>query len=83
MSIIGELKRRDIFRVAARYVIAAWLINEVADVLKDLAKSREPYWRPNVWVNSNDAPEGDFYSGGRVLKAEMLKKLMDTAGPNS
>jgi 4-oxalocrotonate tautomerase family enzyme len=33
--------------------------------------------KPNVWVTINEAPEGNFYIGGHVLKAKMLKKLMD------
>ena len=37
MSFITELKRRNVFRMAALYVLAAWLIMQVADVLKDLA----------------------------------------------
>ena len=37
MSFIKELKRRNVVRMAALYVIAAWLIMQVADVLKDLA----------------------------------------------
>ena len=33
MSIISELKRRNVFRVALLYTIAGWLILQVADVL--------------------------------------------------
>jgi len=37
MSFIKELKRRNVFRMAVLYAIAAWLIMQVADVLKDPA----------------------------------------------
>jgi len=32
MSIIAELKRRNVFRVALLYVVASWLILQVTDV---------------------------------------------------
>ena len=31
MSLFDELKRRNVFRVAAAYVVVAWLIMQVAD----------------------------------------------------
>ena len=37
MGFVSELKRRNVFRMAALYVVAAWLIMQVAEVLKDLA----------------------------------------------
>ena len=33
MSLIAELKRRNVFRVAAAYGIVAWLLVEVAPVV--------------------------------------------------
>ena len=32
-SLFGELKRRNVFRVAIAYIIAAWLLLQVADVV--------------------------------------------------
>ncbi len=37
MSLIKELKRRNVFRMAVLYAIAAWVIMQVAEVLNDLA----------------------------------------------
>ncbi len=37
MGLMSELKRRNVFRMAVLYAIAAWLIMQVADVLKDPA----------------------------------------------
>ena len=37
MSLIKELKRRNVFRMAVLYAIAAWVIMQAADVLKDPA----------------------------------------------
>ena len=33
MSLFGELKRRNVFKVAAAYVIVAWLVMQVAEVM--------------------------------------------------
>ncbi len=33
MSLLGELKRRNVFRVAAAYAVLSWLVLQVADVL--------------------------------------------------
>ena len=35
MSLIAELKRRNVFRVGAAYVICAWVIAQVADLVLD------------------------------------------------
>ena len=35
MGIIDELKRRNVVRMAILYVVAAWLVLQVADVLFD------------------------------------------------
>ena len=33
MSLIAELKRRNVFRVGIAYVICAWVIAQVADLV--------------------------------------------------
>jgi len=38
MGLVSELRRRNVFRMAVLYAVAAWLIMQVADVLIDLAK---------------------------------------------
>ena len=42
MSLIAELKRRNVFRVGAAYAIVAWLLIEVASVI--LPALRLPEW---------------------------------------
>ena len=42
MSFIDELKRRNVFRVGIAYVIVAWLLLQVADVV--LPTFRAPDW---------------------------------------
>lgn len=36
MSFLGEIKQRKVFQVAIAYVIAAWLIAQVVDVINEL-----------------------------------------------
>jgi len=36
MGLVSELRRRNVFRMAVLYVVAAWLIMQVAGVLMDL-----------------------------------------------
>jgi len=42
MSFIAELKRRNVFRVGIAYVITAWLILQVADIVLDNIEA--PHW---------------------------------------
>ena len=42
MSFIDELKRRNVFRVGVAYVIVAWLLLQVADVILDNIEA--PAW---------------------------------------
>ena len=42
MSLFNELKRRRVFRVAIGYVIAAWLVAQVADLVADTYLA--PFW---------------------------------------
>jgi len=44
MSLIAELKRRNVFRVAAAYAVIAWLLAQVADVAFDAFGA--PDWVP-------------------------------------
>ena len=39
MSIIRELKLRNVFRVAIAYVVAAWVIIEVSSLILDIYDS--------------------------------------------
>ncbi len=42
MSFFDELKRRNVFRVGVAYLIAAWLLLQVADVVLDNIEA--PTW---------------------------------------
>ena len=40
MSVLKELRRRKVFRVAALYIVGAWVVLQVADLADCLACSR-------------------------------------------
>jgi TolB-like protein/tetratricopeptide (TPR) repeat protein len=46
MSFLQELRRRSVYRVAALYVIVAWLVLQVADVFMSFLPL--PEWTPNL-----------------------------------
>jgi len=37
MGLVSELRRRNVFRMSVLYAVAAWLIMQVTEVIKDLA----------------------------------------------
>ena len=50
MRLVSELRRRNVLRMAALYVVAAWLIVQVAGVLIDLAKLPDWIGSTTLWV---------------------------------
>ncbi len=47
MSLIAELKRRNVFRVGVAYGIVGWLLVEMASVVlpaRVFRSGRSPYW---------------------------------------
>jgi TolB-like protein/tetratricopeptide (TPR) repeat protein len=50
MGLVSELRRRNVFRMAVLYVVAAWLIMQVAEVLSALLPGLVPEWLGQVTV---------------------------------
>lgn len=50
MKLFSELRRRNVFRMAALYCVAAWLIMQVAGVLIDLAKLPDWTGTTTLWI---------------------------------
>lgn len=48
MALLGELRRRNIFKVSLAYVIVSWLIIQVADVILPIFKA--PDWAMQILV---------------------------------
>ncbi len=46
MNLFAELRQRNVFRVAAAYAVAAWLMLQLADILLD--NFGAPGWVPRV-----------------------------------
>ncbi len=56
---VGELRRRNVFRMAVLYGLAAWLIMQVAGVLIDLAKLPDWIGSSILWLlgfNTSEQP---------------------------
>ncbi|MDX1460748.1 MAG: tetratricopeptide repeat protein [Xanthomonadales bacterium] len=77
MSIFNELKRRNVFKVAAAYIIVGWLIMQVGDTLA-------PALRLPEWINSALAfflilgfPLAIFFAWAFEMTPEGLKKQKD------
>lgn len=50
MRLVSELGRRNVLRMAVLYVVVAWLIVQVADVLIDLAKLPDWVGTTTLWL---------------------------------
>jgi len=77
MSFFEELKRRNVFRAAVAYVIASWLILQVADVV--LQGIEAPAWVMKVFmlVLALGLPFVLLFSWAYELTPEGLKKEKD------
>ncbi len=50
MGLVSELRRRNVLRMLVLYVVAAWLIMQVAEVLIDLAKLPDWIGTTTLWL---------------------------------
>ena len=46
MRLVSELRRRNVLRMAVLYVVTAWLVMQVTEVLMGLAPI--PEWLPTI-----------------------------------
>ena len=74
MSFFEELKRRNVVRVAALYVIASWLIMQVADVLFDALELPPDWARLVLAVLILGFPLALIFSWAYELTPEGLKR---------
>ncbi len=73
-KLISELKRRNVFKVAAAYAIASWLIAQIANVLEEAL--RLPDWFDTVTVSALllGFPVAMIFAWAFELTPEGLKK---------
>ena len=77
MSLITELKRRNVFRVAAAYAVIAWVLAQVADLAFD--NFGTPDWVPKtvLFVLILGFPLAIFFAWAFELTPEGVKKEKD------
>jgi TolB-like protein len=77
MSLINELKRRNVFRVAAAYAVIAWALAQVADLAFD--NFGTPDWVPKtvLFVLVLGFPLAIFFAWAFEMTPEGVKKEKD------
>jgi len=74
MSIVQELKRRNVFRVAAAYVVAAWVIIEVSSLILDIYESPDSVIRIVVALLALGLPFAIFFAWAFEATPEGIKR---------
>jgi TolB-like protein/Tfp pilus assembly protein PilF len=77
MRLVSELRRRNVLRMAALYVVAAWLIVQVAGVLIDLAKLPDWIGTTILWLLAVGFPIALIFSWFYELTPEGLSLEKD------
>ncbi len=77
MSLIAELKRRNVFRVSVAYAVIAWLLAQVADLAFDNFGS--PDWVPKsvLFILALGFPLAVFFAWAFEMTPEGVKKEKD------
>ena len=77
MSLLTELKRRNVFRVATAYVVIAWAIAQVADLAFDNFGTPEWVGKTVLFVLVLGFPLAVFFAWAFELTPEGVKKEKD------
>ncbi len=77
MSFIDELKRRNVFRVGVAYVIVAWLLLQVADVVLDNIEAPTWLFQSILLLLVIGFPMALLFAWAFELTAEGIKKEKD------
>ena len=74
MSLIAELKRRNVFRVAVAYAVIAWLLAQVADLAFD--NFGTPDWVPKsvLFILALGFPLAVFFAWAFEMTPEGVKQ---------
>ena len=83
MSFIEELKRRNVVRVAIAYIIVAWLIAQVADLVLDNIAAPDWLMQTILLVLGLGLPLALFFAWAFELTPEGIKKEKDVDRTNS
>jgi len=74
MSIVQELKRRNVFRVAVAYVVAAWVITEVISLVLEIYESPDSVIRVIVALLALGLPFAMVFAWAFEVTPEGLKR---------
>jgi dienelactone hydrolase len=74
MSLYNELKRRNVFRVAAAYVVAAWVIIEVSSLLLEIYESPDSVIRIVVALLALGLPFAIVFAWAFEVTPEGIKR---------
>ncbi len=83
MGLVSELRRRNVFRMAVLYAVAAWLIMQVADVLIDLAGLPDWIGTTTLWLLAVGFPIALIFSWFYELTPEGISLEKDVAPGDS
>ena len=74
MSIVQELKRRNVFRVTVAYVVAAWVITEVSSLILEIYESPDSVIRIIVALLALGLPFALFFAWAFEVTPEGIKR---------
>ncbi len=74
MSIVQELKRRNVFRVAVAYVVAAWVITEVSSLVLEIYESPDSVIRVIVALLALGLPFAMVFAWAFEVTPEGIKR---------
>jgi TolB-like protein len=74
MSLFAELRRRNVFRVGAAYLVLAWLVIQITDTVAPALKLPEWILGVVVWIGIIGFPFALFFSWAFELTPEGIKR---------
>ena len=77
MSLFDELKRRNVFKVGVAYIVAAWLLLQLTDILVDLLGLSESAGKYVIFLLILGFPIALFFAWAFELTPEGIKKEKD------
>ena len=78
MSLFGELKRRNVFRVAAAYLVTAWLLIEVSATHDDVPQNLQGALRQVIVLSDASRLTAWLDRGLRPAATARLLALMNS-----
>lgn len=83
MTLFNELKRRNVFRVAFAYIVTAWLLIQVADVVLDNIESPPWVFQVILLLTALGMPISIIFAWAFEITPEGLKKEKDVIRDDS